>query len=185
MLEKTSNYLSKAGITDFKTIQSPAEDIPLDDNSIDHIFAFNAIHHFNLNEFMDEAARILRDDGSIFIYTRLQSQNNSNIWGRYFPRFLEKEKRLYELYELQRMIKLADSLDIACTKGFKYRRKASLKRLIDLARNKHYSTFALYQKDEFEAALDGFEKNIKRHYSNLEQIEWDDEYTMLVVKKSG
>ena len=67
MLEETSNYLSKAGITGFRTIQSPAEDIPLDDNSIDYIFVFNAIHHLNLTEFTGEAARVLRDRGSIFI----------------------------------------------------------------------------------------------------------------------
>lgn len=80
MLEEISNYLSKAGITNFKTIQSPAEDIPLNDNSIDYIFVFNAIHHLNLTEFTGEAARILRDRGSIFIYTRLQSQNGRNIF---------------------------------------------------------------------------------------------------------
>lgn len=185
MLEETSNYLSKAGITDFKTIQSPAEDIPLDDNSIDYIFVFNAIHHFNLNEFMDEVARVLRDRGSIFIYTRLQSQNGRNIWGRYFPLFLEKEERLYELDELEKMIALTDSLDIECTKEFKYERNASLGRLVNLARSRHYSTFSLYQQDEFETALKGFKENIKRNFSNLEKIEWDDEYTMLVVKKFG
>lgn len=185
MLEETSNYLSKAGITGFRTIQSPAEDIPLDDNSIDYIFVFNAIHHLNLTEFTGEAARVLRDRGSIFIYTRLQSQNGRNIWGRYFPLFLEKEERLYELDDLERMIALTDSLYIECTKGFKYRRKASLKRLVDLAGSKHYSTFSLYQQYEFETALKGFEDNIKKHFSNLEKIEWDDEYTMLVVKKFG
>ena len=63
MLEETSNCLAREGITDFKTIQSPAEDIPLADNSIDYIFVFNAIHHFNLREFMARAARVLKDGG--------------------------------------------------------------------------------------------------------------------------
>ena len=63
MLEETSNCLAREGITDFKTIQSPAEDIPLADNSIDYIFVFNAIHHFNLKKFMARAARVLKDGG--------------------------------------------------------------------------------------------------------------------------
>jgi len=183
MLEETSNRLGRAGITDFKTIQSPAEDIPLADNSIDYIFVFNAIHHFNLRRFMARAVRILKDGGGIFIYTRLRSQNARNIWGRYFPLFLEKEDRLYELDELEGMIETGDSLDIECTEQFKYRRSASLCHLADLAMSRHYSTFSLYQKDEFEAALQGFRRNIEEHFSNPEQIEWDDEYTMLVVKK--
>ena len=183
MLEETSNCLARAGITDFKTIQSPAEDIPLADNSIDYIFVFNAIHHFNLKEFMARAARVLKDGGSIFIYTRLRSQNARNIWGRYFPFFLEKEDRLYELGELEGMIETVGSLDIECTEQFKYRRSASLCHLADLARSRHYSTFSLYQKDEFEAALQDFRGNIEKHFSNPEQIEWDDEYTMLVAKK--
>ncbi len=185
MLEETSNYLSRAGITDFKAIQCPAEEIPLDDNSIDCIFVFNAIHHLNLTKFMVKAAKILRNGGSIFIYTRLQSQNAGNIWGRHFPLFLEKEERLYELHELERMIASIESLEIECTKGFKYRRKASLNRLAALARSSHYSTFSLYQKNELETALIGIEEYIKRHISSLEQIESDDEYTMLVIKKCG
>ena len=185
MLEETSNYLSRADITNFKTIQCRAEDIPLGDNSVDCIFVFNSIHHLNLTKFMGKAAKILRNGGSIFIYTRLENQNTRNIWGRYFPLFLEKEERLYELDELERMIALIESLDIECTKEFKYRRKSSLNCLVDLARSRHYSTFSLYQKAEFETALKGFEGNIKRHFSSLEQIEWDDEYTMLVIKKRG
>jgi len=69
------------------------------------------------------------------------------------------------------------------SKQFKYRRSASLSHLADLARSRHYSTFSFYQKDEFEAALQDFRGNIEEHFSNPEQIEWDDEYTMLVVKK--
>ena len=74
-------------------------------------------------------------------------------------------------------------LEVDCVREFKYRRAASLERLLDQARSKHYSTFSLYQPDEFEAALKGFSENIEKHYPNLGKIEWDDEYTMLVVKK--
>ncbi len=183
MLEQTSNYLKTAGITNFKTIRSLAEDIPLADNSMDYIFSFNAIHHFDFTKFIKRSAKVIRDRGGIFIYTRLRSQNAKNIWGRYFPLFLEKEDRLYELDELEGMIKPIESLTIECMKRFKYRRTASLSQLVNLARNGHYSTLSLYQKNEFEAALKGFQENITSHFSTLEKIEWFDENILLMVRK--
>ena len=183
MLEQTADYLRAAGITNFKTIRSLAKDIPLADNSMDCIFSFNAIHHFDFVAFMEKAANVIRDGGIIFIYTRLRSQNTRNIWGRYFPFFLVKENRLYEPDELEEMIKPIESLSIECLKQFKYRRNASLSQLVHVARNGHYSTFSLYQNNEFEAALKGFQENITRHFSNPEKIEWFDENILLVVRK--
>ena len=183
MLEQTSNYLREAEITNFKTIRSLAEDVPLADNSMDCIFTFNAVHHFDFMKFMEKVRRVLKDGGSIFIYTRLRSQNARNIWGRHFPLFLEKESRLYELHELEEIIKLIESLNIESVKRFKYWRNSTLSRLIHLARNSHYSTFSLYQKGEFEAALKGFETNIIENFSSSEKVGWFDENILLVVKK--
>ena len=157
--------------------------MPLADDSMDCIFSFNAIHHFDFVMFLKKAAKIIRDRGRIFIYTRLRSQNAKNIWGKHFPFFLVKENRLYEPEELEEMIKPIESLSIKCLKRFKYRRNTSLSQLVRVARNGHYSTFSLYQKNEFEAALKGFQENITRHFSNPEKIEWFDENTLLVVKK--
>jgi ubiquinone/menaquinone biosynthesis C-methylase UbiE len=184
MLEQVSSILGDAGLTNFSTIESTAEHIPLKDNSIDFIFAFNAIHHFDFAAFMQEAARVARDGGSIIIYTRLRSQNGGNIWGRYFPLFLAKENRLYEMDGLKRMIRLVPTLNIQCVKQFRYRRTASLSQLLNLARNSHYSTLSLYQKEEFASALEGFQRNITRHFSDPEHVEWFDDYTMLVVSIS-
>lgn len=184
MLEQVTNILGSAGLTNFSTIESPAEHIPLRDNSIDCVFTFNAIHHFNFVAFMQESARIVRDEGSIIIYTRLRSQNAENIWGKYFPLFLAKESRLYEIDELERMIKSIPALNIQCVKQFRYLRTASLGQLVNLARNNHYSTFSLYEKEEFASALKGFQRNITRHFSDPEHIKWFDEYTMLIVSSS-
>ncbi len=184
MLKQVSNILGSAGLTNFSTIKSGAEHTPLRDNSIDFIFVFNAIHHFDFVAFMQEAARITRYGGSIVIYTRLRSQNAENIWGRHFPLFLAKENRLYEMDELERMIKPIQTLNIQCIKQFRYLRTASLGQLVNLARNGHYSTFSLYEEREFADALEGFQRNIARHFSHPEYIKWFDEYTMLVVRRS-
>jgi ubiquinone/menaquinone biosynthesis C-methylase UbiE len=185
MLKQTGDCLRGAGITNFKTIKSLAEDIPLANNSMDCIFTFNAIHHFNFVRFMEEMARVLKDGGSIFIYTRLRSQNARNIWGRYFPLFLEKENRLYELDEMEEMIKPIDSLGLESVEVFKYWRSSTLSYLVNQARNNHYSTFSLYQRDEFEAALKGFQENIARNFSSSGKVGWFDENILLVVRKSS
>jgi ubiquinone/menaquinone biosynthesis C-methylase UbiE len=176
--------LGDEGFANFSTIESTAEHIPLRDNSIDCVFAFNAIHLFNFVAFMKEAARITVDGGSIIIYTRLKNQNAENIWGKYFPLFLAKENRLYEIDELEGMIALVPALNIQCVKQFRYLRNASLNHLVNLARNGHYSTFSLYEKEEFASALKEFQYNITRHFSDLEHVKWFDEYTMLVVSSS-
>ena len=184
MLEQVSNILGAAGLTNFSTIESTAEHIPLADNSIDCIFAFNAVHHFDFIAFMREAARIVRDGGNIIVYTRLRCQNAENVWGKHFPLFLAKEDRLYEMDELEQMIKPIPALNTRCVKKFRYLRTASLGQLLNLARNSHYSTLSLYDKEEFSSALEGFQSNITRHYSDPERIKWYDEYTMLVVNRS-
>jgi ubiquinone/menaquinone biosynthesis C-methylase UbiE len=184
MLEQVSNVLGAEGLTNFSTIESDAEHIPLVDNSIDHIFAFNVIHHFDFAAFMQEAARIVRVGGSIIIYTRLRSQNAESIWGKHFPLFLIKEDRLYEVDELERMITPIPALNIQCVKQFRYLRTASLGQLVNLAINRHYSTFSLYEKEEFASSLKGFQRNITRHFSDPEYVKWFDEFTMLVVSRS-
>ena len=185
MLEQASKLLKSAQVSNFSVIRSHAEHIPLSDNSIDCTFTFNAIHHLNLAAFMQEAARFTRNGGSIFIYTRLRSQNAKNIWGRHFPLFFEKEDRLYEINELEQMIKARQSLGIQCMEQFKFSRKASLNQLVNLAINSHYSTFYLYERAAFESALKEFQVNVRRHFSNHEEIEWFDEYTLLVIRKGG
>ena len=184
MLEQVSNILWAEGLANFSTIESAAENIPLVANSIDCIFTFNAIHHFDFAAFMQEAARIVKYGGNIIIYTRLRSQNAENIWGKYFPLFLAKENRLYEMNELEQMITPIPALNIQCVQQFRYLRIASLGQLVNLARNNHYSTFSLYEKEEFASALKGFQRNITLHFSDPEHVKWFDEYTMLVVSRS-
>lgn len=96
MLNQLSGVLYRRKIKNFRVINSYAEKLPFKDASLDCIFAFNAIHHFKLLEFLREGSRVLREDGWMFLYTRLRSQNRRNIWGRYFPLFTQKETRLYE-----------------------------------------------------------------------------------------
>ncbi len=101
MLKSLENYFTGQNITNFCTRQGDANRLPIDNDSLDYIFTFNAIHHFEVPKFLSESLRALKDDGHLFIYTRLRNQNSRSIWGTQFPLFAEIETRLYEFDELK------------------------------------------------------------------------------------
>ena len=182
MLESLEGYLEKQNITNFCTRQGDANRLPLDSDSMDCIVTFNAIHHFDVPKFLSESLRALRNDGHLFIYTRLQNQNSKSIWGEHFPLFSEMETRLYEIDELEQHIQEAD-MQIHSTKVFGHDRTSSLSRLVNQAENNHYSTFALYGKESFSKSLKTFRQNIKDNFDDLEQIKWTDENILIEIRK--
>lgn len=185
MLDTLVENMEKHNISKFKVIKSPAEKLPLPDDSLDCIVTFNAIHHFILLSFLNKVSCCLKNNGYLFIYTRLHSQNKRSIWGKYFPGFHKKETLLYELEEIENVLDDATALKLESVEYFHYRRKSSLQQLVTQAKHNHYSTFYLhYEPEEFEKALEGFKKNIKNHFDNINGIVWDNEMTMLVVRKS-
>jgi ubiquinone/menaquinone biosynthesis C-methylase UbiE len=182
MIKEMSRYLKSNGITDFEAIHSSIEDVSLKANSFDCVFTFNAIHHFDFTLFLNKSLMCIKSGGIVFIYTRSRSQNARNIWGKYFPWFTEKEDRLYELDEMEGWITSEDSTTLDSVEFFKYRRKATLERLLELVDAKHYSTFSLYGKRELEEALNEFESNIRKDFARMDQIEWCDENIMLTLR---
>ena len=185
MLREASDYLKGDGIHNFITLKANAHDLPLKSNLLDCVFTFNAIHHFDFLEFVKKVATITREGALAFIYTRLQSQNARNIWGRYFPLFLEKEKRLYELNEITESVDSTNCSTIESIKKFQFSRKATLDQLLDKVKKKHYSTFSLYDDDELEDSLKEFEKKIIHHFADTELIEWFDENILIVLRLEG
>lgn len=182
MLASLKDYLTEQNITNFCTRQGDANRMPLDSDSMDCIVTFNAIHHFDVPKFLSESLRTLKNDGHLFIYTRLRNQNFRSIWGEYFPLFAEIENRLYELEELESHIQNAD-MNIHSTRVFGYSRTSSLDRLVHQAQNNHYSTFALYDKEIFDESLEIFQQNIKKNFDDLEQITWHDENILIEIIK--
>ena len=161
-----------------------AEKLPFDDNSLDCIFSFNAIHHFKINEFAKECNRILKNNGLLFIYTRLKDQNESNIWGKFFPDFSKKENRLFDIQSLTKCISNQTSLNLKSSEFFQHKRSSNLQTLVTNAEMKHYSTFSLYSITEFEKSLGKFKQNIYQNFNNPENIQWVDENTMFVFQKT-
>ena len=184
MLNGLTKNLKEHKIKNFKAINASAMALPLPANSLDAIVTFNAIHHFNFLDFLKETSRVLRDNGYLFIYTRLRSQNKRNIWGRFFPEFHEKEKRLYELSELKEMLNKIPILILESIEYFKYKRLTKLEWLITQAAHHHYSTFYLYDKKDFKEALKKFQGNITHHFKNPDNIIWNDENIMFIIRKN-
>ena len=147
------------------------------------MLTFNAIHHFDVTRFFREVGRTLRSGGLLFIYTRFRDQNERSIWGQYFPGFAKKETRLYGEEELTRIIGRAQGLAVGDLTYFSFQRTATLDCLIQRVKGKHYSTFCLYEPEELERAIEGFEASLKEKFGACEVLEWVDENVMITVER--
>jgi len=183
MLKNLSTYLTRHDIRNFSAKCSTAETMPFPNNTLDCIFTFNAIHHFDLPRFLSESARVLKSGGYLFVYTRLREQNERNIWGLYFPKFSEKETRLYSLDMMKQSIGEVNGLRFKSIIFFAYSRLAALEELLTRARSHHYSTFCFYSPEELGKALTGFSNNINKEFENPQQIRWFDENVLLIIRK--
>lgn len=182
MLRHLREHFVKNNITNFTPIRSDSHKIPLQTDSLDCVMSFNAIHHFSLPDFLRESSRVLKNNGKLFVYTRLREQNAKTIWGMHFPSFNKKEDRLYELDELKSAFEKDSNLNIDSVKLFEHHRVYPLEKLVEQVKNHHYSTFKFYKKQEFKEALHKFVQNILNHYDDLDKITWKDQNTLLVVE---
>ena len=183
MLKSLTDYLKDNNISNFSTKIASAEEMPLKNKELDCIFSFNSIHHLNFYKFFNEAIRVLKDGGKIFIYSRTRTQNKQSIWGKYFPLFRKKESRLYEPDEFEFKLGTLSGLELEETRIFSFDRDNTVKELVERASSKHYSAFFLYEEEEFDYALKKFESNLLENYSDPESIKWLDEKILYIIKK--
>ncbi len=182
MIAETIRLLRGADIDRFEAATADAGEFPLDSNSVDAVFTFNAIHHFVAPAFLREARRVLKKGGIIAIYSRLPSQNETSIWGKYFPDFNTVERRLYSLDSIEAIIRSIPGLSLDTIKLFQFDRVSSLERLIQKARSGHYSTFRLYTNERLDECISEFRENIMRDFSDACQIRWTDGNVLITVK---
>lgn len=184
MLGQVDELLRANGIGDFETWHSTAEGLELEPGRYDFVSSFNAVHHFDFPEFLRKSREGLAGNGSLFVYTRLPEHNARSIWGRYFPGFVERETRLLTLGDLHGAIEDTPGLRFAGATCLRYHRQATLDRLIEQARSRHYSTFSLYESDAFEDALVTFRAAIESRLAD--PVEWYDENILIhAVRDDG
>lgn len=155
-----------------------AERLPIADGSVDFVTTFNAVHHFDLERFVQEAARVLAPNGHLFVYTRTPDQNAKSIWGLRFPGFTSRENRLHDEATLCRTLRRLGTVEV---RSFSFSRRATPTRLAERVRGRAYSTFALYEADELEDALDRFLQGIDVD----DEVRWHDHNTLVHVHRSS
>ncbi len=178
MLRELEKHMQSNGMQRFTVVNSSSEKIPLENDTLGALFTFNAIHHFSPIGFFQECSRLLAGDGQLFVYTRLREQNSRNIWGKYFPGFHKRETRLYQQGEIEKELSKVSSLKLNSVTKFHYQRSESLDQLVRLVKQRHYSTFSLYNDKELADALSQFEKNISNEFSDMTNVCWEDENIM-------
>ncbi|HYL22111.1 MAG TPA: class I SAM-dependent methyltransferase [Gemmatimonadales bacterium] len=141
-----------------------AEALPIADRASDVVLTFNAIHHLALDEFLAEAARVLRPEGLLVIYTRTPAQNRATVWGQHFPGFAERERRLHTHAELRAALEQNGAFARVRMRAAGWWQFTSLPALVRQARTRHYSTFRFYEPAEFSHALAMFSERLRRRY---------------------
>ncbi len=182
MLSIAQSYLGRNYKVYF--INSLAESLPFKDETFDVLFVFNAIHHFDFKKFICESGRILKPNGFLFIYTRTQEQNRNSIWGRFFPSFADKEYRLFWKNDLIKRFKRLKNFEIISYIEFEYPRISTIDELLNKVFAKHYSTFYLYDDDEYLRAVEIFKDRLFEHYGKSKQITYADENTLITLRKN-
>lgn len=156
-------------------VQAAAEQLPLASASIELATVFNAVHHFDLDRFVEECCRVLGDGADLFVYTRTPAMNATSIWGRCFPEFAARETRLHGEPELRDAFGRVGEV---LTTSFRLPRRATPARLAQQVRGRHYSTFALYDDEELTAALDEFLDTL----ADLDEVCWEDRNLLVHVR---
>ena len=185
MLRELEKHMQSNGMQRFTVVNSSSEKIPLDIDTLGALFTFNAIHHFSPIGFFQECSRLLLGDGQLFAYTRLREQNSRNIWGKYFPGFHKRETRLYQQGEIEKELSKVSSLKLNSVTKFHYQRSESLDQLVRLVKQRHYSTFSLYNDTELADALSKFEDNIRNEFSDTTNVCWEDENIMYHISNQN
>jgi SAM-dependent methyltransferase len=166
-----------------KSVVGVAEHLPFADDSVDAILAFNAIHHFGVTGFLGEVARVLLPGGKVIIYTRTPEQNRCTVWGMFFPRFADKEDRLFTERQLAAVVDQIGAFGKVKSRVIPWRVETDLRRLIEQARSGAYSTFEFYSKSEFENLLEIFERQVLDHFDDPSRVVVQNDHLLAVATK--
>lgn len=158
-------------------LRCAAEQLPVADRSVDFVTTFNAVHHFDLDRFAHEVARVLAPRGDLFVYTRTPEQNAASIWGRAFPGFTSHENRLHDEATLERAFGHLGTVE---TTMFSFARRATPAQLAERVWGGAYSTFRCYEPGELQQALDCFLQQLDGH-----DVQWHDQNLLVHVRRHG
>ena len=169
-MQYKKNKLINMDIYDFLENNGKKDNVKINDINI--FTCFNAIHWIGLGLFKKLEEKM--SPGSLFvILTRTKQQNKESFFGLNFPKFADKETRLFSLNQLLDEFKKCN-LSVVDTKFLKYQISQKKSKLLEQAKKKSYSTFQLYSNEEYKQAMRIFKDNLsskpeilKVNYNNL------------------
>ena len=78
---------------DIMWLKGVAEDIPIDDNSVDLVWMSQSFHHIDdLNEAFKEICRVLKKSGFLAVRNGMRDHIDEIIWYEYFPEAIEMDR---------------------------------------------------------------------------------------------
>ena len=159
------------------------EALPLRDGVFDAVLSFNAVHHFDLSRFLTAAARVLRPEGLLTVYTRTPEQNRRTVWGELFPHFADRETRLFAQEDLQSAVVGHAEFELGTVETVPWTLRTTAARLVEQATGRYYSTFSFYTPEEFQASLSTFEARLAEDYSDPSNVVWQNDHLLLVARR--
>jgi len=160
MLEKASAKQSKVSFTkgDAVTLEK------FEDNYFDVIYMVDVIHHIkDINTMFKNIYRVLRKEGTVFIFTDSYENIKNRLTTKYFPETLEVEINRYqsneEIFKAMRgngfhSIK-ADNLDVGCD-------DEAGEKLIKIAEKQGYSMFNLISQEAIARGIERLKEDLKK-----------------------
>ncbi|MFZ5352255.1 MAG: class I SAM-dependent methyltransferase [Bacillota bacterium] len=126
------------------------------DNQFDLVYMVDVIHHIkNIDIMFENIARILKEEGRVFVFTNSHEQiRSSRLTSRYFPETIEAElKRYQDGCEIEAAMKKAGLKNILTEEILHPPVEDIGSRLIALAETKGYSMFHLISQDAIDRGI--------------------------------
>ena len=182
MLDKAER--KSAGIDlDIDWLQGSSCETGIPDAGLTLVTSFNSFHHFPLEGTLAEVERILRPGQYFAIYIRTHEQEEEHVWGRWFPDYLQ-HTIVPSTETLRSLAKVRSSFSLEVSKNFSFERHASLDRILQQTRSKHYSTLSLYRPEAFDEGLIQFENNLRSNYPDPLRISYPSSYGLFLYRVS-
>ena len=166
MLEKAKMKGSKV-----KWLNGKVENIPLENESVDHVIGSLTIHHWNdLKKGFQEVNRVLRPGGKTVIFTATPKQMEGYWLNHYFPKMMKSS--MSQMPDLDLAIKLMEDSGFRIIKNEKYFIKEDLQDLF-LYSGKHNPS--LYFDPEIRNGISSFSllANKNEVHTGLQSIKVD------------
>ena len=160
--------------TPLPRVQGLSETLPFRDSAFDAVLTFNAVHHFALDAFLDDVARVLRPEGLLVIYTRTPQRNSQTIWGKLFPEFAKRETRLLREEALRGAFTRQPAFHCVALRLAPWTLRTTVARVLSQTRQRCYSTFGFYSAHEFAAAFEIFHERLAGKYRSRDSIAAND-----------